>query len=87
LVDGKIGGIAVHVGARVASHAGPRKGPRLADCKGPGRRLGHTPAGPWPHRAQGPARRLAAVPRSWNSPPDSKGGLRSSESGLEPGFR
>ena len=38
MIDGKVGGLAVHIGARVGALAGTVRGPRLADREGPGRR-------------------------------------------------
>ena len=38
-IDGKVGGIAVNIGARVSAAAGPGRGPRIADRQGPGGRL------------------------------------------------
>ena len=56
-----IGGIAVHIAARVSALAGPERGARLAHGQGPRRRLGDRVRGPRRPRAQGRARHLAAA--------------------------
>ena len=44
LIDGKIGGITVSIGARVAATAGRIRGARLADSEGLRRRLAASPS-------------------------------------------
>ena len=61
-IDGKVGGIAVNIGARVAALAGAVGGPRLADREGPGGRLRHRVRGRRRARAEGRPRPLAPVP-------------------------
>ena len=60
-VDGKLSGIAVHTGARVAAAARPGRGARLVHRQGSRRRLGHRVRGPRRARAEGRAGRMAAL--------------------------
>ena len=62
LIAGKVGGIAVAIGARVADRAGPGEVLGLADREGPGRRLRARLRGSGRARAQGRAGPLAAPP-------------------------
>ncbi len=63
LLDAKVTGIAVAIGARVAAQAGPGRSVRLADGQGSRRRLGNRVRRPRRRRAQGRARRVAAIRR------------------------
>ena len=55
-------GIAVHIGARVASLAGSVRGPRVLDGQGPRRRRRARVRGPWRARAEGRTGALAPLP-------------------------
>ena len=55
LLGADVGGIAVHIGARVARPRRPLRGPRQLDRQGPRRRLGAGLRGPRRARAQGRA--------------------------------
>ena len=59
--NGDIGGLAVHIGARVGSAAGAGRGAGVRDRQGPGGRLGDPVHGPGRPRAQGRPRRVEAV--------------------------
>ena len=62
-IDGKVGGMAVVIGARVGASAGAVGGARLADREGPRRRQRPRVRGRRRARAEGRARPLAPVPR------------------------
>ncbi len=59
IVDGKMGGIAVHIGARVASNAVGGRGRRLEHGEGPRRRLGD------PVRRSAARSQLKGIPGEW----------------------
>ena len=62
LIDDKVGGIAVNIGARVAAHAEAVGGARLTDGQGPGDRVRPLVRGRRRARAQRCARPLAPLP-------------------------
>ena len=61
LIDGKVAGIAVHTGARVAANASTRRSARLQHSQRPRRRLRHRVPRPRPARTQGHPRRMAPL--------------------------
>ena len=62
LIDGKVGGLAVSIGARVAANAGPSEVIGVADGGGPGRRLRTHVRGRRRARAEGRPRSVAPLP-------------------------
>ena len=60
-IDGKIGGLAVNIGARVASSAEARRGPRLEHGQGPRRRVGDRVRRPRRARVEGRSGGMASV--------------------------
>ena len=63
--EGKVAGLAVVIGARVAAARGRRRGARLADGEGPCGRRGHRVRGARRARAEGRARLVAALLRGF----------------------
>jgi pimeloyl-ACP methyl ester carboxylesterase/class 3 adenylate cyclase len=61
LMDGKIGGIAVNIGARVAGHAKPGGSPRFEHCEGPRGRLWDPLCRTGRRRTQGDPREVGAL--------------------------
>ncbi len=88
VVDGKVGGIAVHIGARVAAQAAP--GEVLVSSTGPRRRVGHPVRARRQRHPQGPAGRVAALrrraarQRSVTAPPTRCGSTSSSSGAGNP---
>ena len=61
LIGSDVGGIGVHIGARVGSSAAPGRGTGVGDRQGPGGRVRDRVRGPWRARAARGARSVAPV--------------------------
>ena len=86
VLDGKVGGIAVHIGARVAAQAGPGRGARVRNGEGPGGRVRHRvrSSAVWPS-SRGCRERGASTPWSPRRPVEVSAGEPGTPSTSSPG--
>ena len=81
LLGDDVGGMAIHIGARVMGAAGVGRDPRLEHGQGPGRRVGDRVRGTWHAHAQGRARAVGAVRRGRGHPPSRRSAGRRARTG------